>query len=611
MNDSDKKKTKKRSFFSLLMASWFGTRSSKLTLMEEEQVQSPMRTIIKEFFRRKLTIVGLVAFFAMLLASTIFPIFFPMDLRATDSGQVNQPPSMNMMRIPRDIREDLVLLEAGPGYGIGVTPDNVVHAWGTVSRIAGPLLEPEQPGRPIRQVSAGPYHSLALTEDGYVYAWGNQSPTFDMLGVPPAIQGRTVMVEAGMRISLAVTDDGALHTWGGIAMVRRDVAHTGRVPRGSVPVKLQSNFITFGVLTEDGRVYVLMLTPRGIRYVPDEIQGRIVDFALTDDNGAAVLDDGTVVVWGDPAQIALMQVSDEIQGRARYIEGGRGHFTVILDDGSVFSWGENVHGRINAPDVTNAVSLSVAGDHNYVILDDGTIQTWGLRGFPFGTDGMGRCIFTRLWYGGRYTLLIGMVAVIVQGIIGLLLGGLSGYYGGKVDMFLMRLAEVVSALPFLPLALILRFRFQHVFGEISGMIFLMVLLGILSWPGLMRLVRAQILQTKESEFVLAARALGVRQFKLIFRHILPNVMSTAIVFLTLALASSMLIETTLSFIGFGVSEPYPTWGNMLSGSNNSIVLRDQWWRWVFPAVALVTVAISINLIGDGLREATDPRSQGR
>jgi len=204
-----------------------------------------------------------------------------------------------------------------------------------------------------------------------------------------------------------------------------------------------------------------------------------------------------------------------------------------------------------------------------------------------------------------------MVAVIIQGFLGLTLGGFAGYYGGKLDMFIMRLGEVVGSLPFLPLAVILQFRFRHFFGPIGGMVFLMFVLGSLSWPFLMRLVRAQILQAKESEYVLAARSLGVRQLKLIFRHIMPNVASSAIVLLTLALAGSMLTETGLAFIGFGVAEPTPTWGNMLAGSNNSVVLREQWWRWVFPAISLVTVAISINLVGDGLREATDPRSQGR
>ena len=301
-----------------------------------------------------------------------------------------------------------------------------------------------------------------------------------------------------------------------------------------------------------------------------------------------------------------------LPGHSVAIGGGRNHFTVILNDGTVASWGNNAHGRTNAPrNVTTAQTLSVAGDHNYVMLADGSITTWGLRGFIFGTDHLGRCVFTRLWHGGRYSLLIGMIAVLVQGTIGLSLGGLAGFYGGKIDMFIMRLAEIVSSLPFLPIAVILQFRFRHVFGPVGGMAFLMFVMGVLGWGGLMRLVRAQILQARSSEYVLAARSLGVRQYKLIFRHIMPNVISAAIVLLTLALASSMLTESSLSFIGFGVNEPTPTWGNMLNGANNSIVLREQWWRVLFPAVALVTVAISINLVGDGLREATDPRAQGR
>jgi len=603
---------KLRTWFGSLAGMLFGERVSKVSLMEEEQVQSPMKTIAKEFFRRKLTVIGLVGFFSMLLASTIFPFFFPIDLSETDPGQVNQRPSMNMMSIPRSIRGDISMMASGTGYGVGVTHDNSIHVWGTVSVIGGPILEPPQPGRPIRHVSAGPYHALAVTEDGYVYSWGNENPTFAINDVPPAIQGSVLTADAGMRITVAITDDGRLHAWGGIENNRRQLAATGRVNNSDrVPVQVESNDRTFGVLTECGHVYVLLQISSDISYVPEEIQGRIVDFAMTDNNMAAILDDGTVVVWGVPLNHALFEVPDNLQGRATGIGAGRGHFTVLLDDGSVASWGYNMHGSLNAPSVSNAVAIAVNGDHNYVMLANGNIQTWGLRGFPFGTDGMGRCVFTRLWNGGRYSLLIGMITVVIQGFIGLSLGGFAGYFGGKVDMLIMRLAEAVGSLPFLPIAMILQFRFRHIFGPVGGMVLLMAVLGILSWPGLMRLVRAQILQAKEAEYVLAARSLGVKQIKLIFRHIMPNVASAAIVSLTLALASAMLTETALSFIGFGVSEPYPTWGNMIAGANNSVVLRDQWWRWLFPAVSLVTVAISINLIGDGLREATDPRAQGR
>jgi peptide/nickel transport system permease protein len=603
---------KKRSWFGSLVSMLFGERVSKVSIMEEEQVQSPMRTIIREFFRRKLTIVGLVGFFSLLLASTIIPIFYPIDLRETDMGQVNQRPSMNMMRIPRDIRDNITLLAAGTGYGVGITPDNQVHVWGTVSVIAEPLLDPPQPGRPLRHTSAGPYHALVVTEDGHIYSWGNMNQTFDIHGIPPEIQGRVVMAEAGMRMTVALTDDNRLHAWGGIPANLRQLAAVGRVNNMNVvPVKVTSNERTFGVLTECGNIHILLQIPEDISNVPAAIQGRIKDFAMSDENVAAVLDDGTVVLWGVPRNLEALAVPEEIQGRVVSIGGGRGHFTAILNDGTVASWGINRNRATNAPDLSGVVSISIIGDHNYAILSDGTIHTWGLRGFIFGTDGRGRCVFTRLWNGGRYTLLIGMIAVFIQGFIGLILGGFAGYYGGKIDMFIMRLAEAVGSLPFLPIAVIIQFRFRHVFGPVGGMMFLMVIMGLLTWPGLMRLVRAQILQVKESEYVLAARALGVRQFKLIFRHIMPNVASAAIVSLTLSLATAMLTETTLSFIGFGISEPTPTWGNMIQGAQNSIVLRDQWWRWVFPASALVTVAISINLIGDGLREATDPRAQGR
>jgi len=621
-------KKRKGSWFRSWMGVLFGEKVSKVSLMEEEQVQSPFRTMAKEFLRRKLTIIGLIGFFSMFLASTIIPIFFPLDLNARDAAMLNQPPSNNMMRIPRSIRGDISMLAAGAGYGVGIAYGNEIHVWGTVNTFAAPLLNPPQPGRPIRHVSAGPYHALVVTEDGYVYSWGNNNPTFEIHRVPDGtryermpwgvefeenIQGRVVFAEAGMRITVAITDDGQLHTWGGIEGNRRANAAIGRVPRDETPISVASNLVTFAVLTEEGNVHILMQTPHGLRDVPEQVQGRAVAIDMTNSNAIALLDDGTLHIWGDPVQGAHIAVPEEIQGRITSFGAGRAHITAILDDGSVKSWGVNNNGSTNFPNLSDVVYLCIAGDHNYAMLSDGSVVTWGLSGFLFGTDDRGRCVFTRLWSAGRYSLLIGMVSVIVQGFIGILLGGLAGYFGGKIDMLIMRFGEILGSLPFLPIALIMQFRTRHIFRDapIQGMMFLMLILGVLSWPPLMRLVRAQILQTKESEYVLAARALGVRQFRIIFRHIMPNVASAAIVMLTLALATSMLIEGTLSFIGFGVSEPVPTWGNMIQGATNSVVLRDHWWRWVFPAISLVTVALSINLVGDGLREATDPKAQGR
>lgn len=224
---------------------------------------------------------------------------------------------------------------------------------------------------------------------------------------------------------------------------------------------------------------------------------------------------------------------------------------------------------------------------------------------------MVRDIFLRLISGGRLTLTIGAIAVIISTFIGILVGGFSGYYGGKVDMVLMRFSEIVGSIPFLPLAMILSAIVGNRVSELGRISMIMVILGVLSWPGLSRLVRAQILAEREKEFVTAARAVGVREQTILFRHIIPNVITVIIVSATLDFAACLLTESSLSFLGFGVVEPSPTWGNMLTGSQSSTVIGTYWWRWVFPALALSLATISINLVGDGLRDAIDPKSSER
>lgn len=142
-------------------------------------------------------------------------------------------------------------------------------------------------------------------------------------------------------------------------------------------------------------------------------------------------------------------------------------------------------------------------------------------------------------------------------------------------------------------------------------VLIMVILGLLTWTGLQRLVRAQILSVREQEYVLAAKAVGIKEKNIVFRHILPNVISVIIVSATLSFATSMLTESSLSYLGFGVQAPQPTWGNMLYGANNSTVIQYYWWRWVFASILLGTCVICINLVGDGLKDAIDPKSQER
>ena len=220
-------------------------------------------------------------------------------------------------------------------------------------------------------------------------------------------------------------------------------------------------------------------------------------------------------------------------------------------------------------------------------------------------------MLTRIVNGGKVTMTVGAISVIISLIIGIIMGGLAGYFGGKVDMLIMRVSEIVGGLPFLPFALLLSAIIGSRISVELRMYLIMLVLGVLSWTGICRLIRAQILAEREKEFVLAAQAMGVREGTIIFKHILPNVLSILLVEATLLFATCMLTESTLSYLGFGITPPTPTWGNMLTGANNSIVIQQYWWRWVFPAAIFGVCTICINLMGDAIRDAVDPKSIGR
>ena len=231
--------------------------------------------------------------------------------------------------------------------------------------------------------------------------------------------------------------------------------------------------------------------------------------------------------------------------------------------------------------------------------------------FLLGTDDLGRDIFARLVNGGKMTMTIGALSVVISTIIGILLGGIAGYFGGFLDMAIMRVAEVVSSMPFIPFAMILSAVLGSQVSVEQRMYIIMVILGLLSWPGLCRQVRAQMFAQREMEYVTAAKTIGVKENKIIFKHIIPNVMSVVLVSITLSFGTSMLTESTLSYLGFGIPAPTPTWGNMLSNANNSVIIQNYWWNWVFVGLIFGLSCVCINLIGDGLRDALDPKSNER
>ncbi len=220
---------------------------------------------------------------------------------------------------------------------------------------------------------------------------------------------------------------------------------------------------------------------------------------------------------------------------------------------------------------------------------------------PLGTDHAGRDNLTRLLYGGRVSLSIALVSVGAYMGLGILLGAIAGYFGGWVDNLLMRLVDIVQSFPFLLLALtIVAIRGPAIENLILAIVFLF-------WVVPARLVRGEFLSLRERDFVEAAKATGAKPFRIIFRHMLPNAMAPLIVNATLDIASIILFESALSYLGFGVRPPIPTWGNMLTQVNNMHVLTDMPWMWVPPGLAIFLTVLSINFVGDGLRDALDPR----
>lgn len=224
-----------------------------------------------------------------------------------------------------------------------------------------------------------------------------------------------------------------------------------------------------------------------------------------------------------------------------------------------------------------------------------------------GTDEQGRDVLLRLFVGGRISILVGLMAASVSVVLGSLVGGIAGYYGGRIDNLLMRIAEIIYSIPFTPTVISISAALMWRVSSESKMYFVMLLIGILSWPGLARLVRGQILSLREQEFMQATEILGISDASKIVRHLLPNTLAYIIVSATLGMAGAILTEAGLSFLGLGVTPPTPTWGNMVERARNTNVFRNMQWLWIPPGVMIMLTVVSINLLGEGLRDAFDPK----
>ncbi len=616
--------------------------------VQDDRYDSPSKQAVKRFFRRPLATGSVIVLVGMFLFVFIGSAISPVDLTETGSEMMhaNMAPTMSLMKLPEGMKDGVVDISSRGTFTIGVDTDGKVSMWGYYFNPSGKperdvmnIPEAVQNSK-IVHVAAGSDHCVAISEDGHVYCWGeNDNGQYGHEGSMAAAARRqpeelmgdnTIDASAvrqlicGNQVTAILMEDGTVYAWGNDGLSATNLSSV--IKHGKNEGKLEKIVFTndgiYGI-DEHGDFVYGKSTKYNVITVPDENgknvatdlleylgDRKVVDIAATGNALALVTDDGEIIVSGmkDPLP-QLLEDEDAVA-----VSGGTRHFAMLTDKGRVYAWGQNYRNQCNVPDSLTqegaADAIITSGFQNYAFKDGRYVGCWGLKGYIMGTDEMGRDVFNRIMNGGKMTMTVGAVAVIISTIIGIIVGCISGYFGGVVDLLLMRVCEIVGAIPFLPFALCLSAVFQSSdIHEDTRIVIIMVILGILSWTGLARLVRGQILAEREKEFVTAARSMGVKEGRIAFRHILPNIVSVILVTVTLDFASCMLTESSLSYLGFGVQLPRPTWGNMLNGSRNALVIQSYWWRWLFPALFLSVVVICINSIGDTLRDVLDPKSE--
>ena len=358
-----------------------------------------------------------------------------------------------------------------------------------------------------------------------------------------------------------------------------------------------------------------------------------------------------IISANDPSQkfgfnFSFNALKAHANGEAEFTASGK---TYTLDEDSVMLNGEEiayisrfviqskVSGTVISKDFKERVQQAVEnGETEYTYVNDAGQEReikleynpakyqWSIKegtstrvfdaySFPnsahwLGTDKNGMDMLTRLMYGGRVSLMIGFIVVIISAALGVVLGGISGYFGGWVDNLIMRIVDIFYCIPTTPLIIILGAAMDgmRVDPQIR-MLYLMLILGFLGWPGIARLVRGQILSLREQEFMTATEACGISVSRRIFRHLIPNVIPQLIVNCTMSLGATIITEATLSFLGLGVKFPFASWGNIMNDVSNSYVLTSYWFIWIPAGICLMLTVLGFNFVGDGLRDAFDPK----
>jgi len=627
---------------------WFGLKKEEEKEIQfkdgvpddSELIVSPGRQVFNRFMERKFAVFSVFVVLVMFCVVFIAPHFMTKYYDAfTETTQKDLPPTMDFMNVPGELAGNVKMIDSYSSFSVGLSNDGKVYVWGIGSIGATGVnvkqIPEEVKNAKIAFVAAGQDHIIAIGEDGKFYGWGSNrfgqyEATETVLNnpnlepVPEVVRNGELdithikRVTCGYQASAILMDDGTLYIWGNKQAYANMDKFIGRT--NIVDVDFTLSYVV-GLDTKQSSVYtgtkgLFNKARTSIGTTQTESMSKFLDgrkineLRATTSSICLLLDDGTIALTGD-FQSDFVEVPTLQDGEYFIdIEAGTYHYTGLTNQGHVYSFGGDHYRQAENPNVNGAAKIYAGSFQSYAVDAKGKLlNKWGLKGYLFGTDDRGANIAERVVAGGRITMTVGAIAVIIEILIGVSIGLLAGFLGGWVDIFLMRVAEVFSSIPLYPFMLILSSLLAQVSLTTDQRLYMiMVILGVLGWPGFAYITRAQVLVARESEYVTAAQAMGVKTGRIAFKHILPNIVSVILVNMTLSFAASMQTETSLSFLGFGVNYPQPSWGNMLSRASNAVAAKNFWWQWVFTSAILITTTVCINTIGDTLRDVMDPKS---
>lgn len=563
-------------------------KEEKLALDDERRVKvlSPTMLVMKRFFRNKLAIAGLIIIVAMFLFSFVGGFFSPYGESQVFTGY-------------EDVMKEYANATVNNSFRYSYA-ENVDLSAAAKGKITSAVTK----GLDTADVNGVVYTITNLSDSLKLISIQNNCArvtalkgiyTFEDTGENPLSDSAKDIVSAAIAdskesveidgISYLITRDGRFYN----VAIAQDIAIASKMVYNMYN-SADKAFFEFKREAETALAKgEKTFTADGAEYALENVEGENVVTL----NGQPYANITNLIV--QPVSNDIFLTVDYKLAVQEAIDEGKKEFTLTDAEGNDVTYeisGVNGDYKIKAATRTQLIR----------IYEEPSSEHW------LGTDANGMDIFTRLMYGGRISLMIGFVVVVIEIVLGVILGGIAGYFGGWVDNLIMRIVDIFNCIPSLPLYIIIGSIMDAMKIEPTIRIYyLMLILGLLSWPGIARLVRGQILSLREQEFMTAAEATGISVSRRIFRHLIPNVIPQLIVMATMGLGSIIITESTLSFLGLGVKYPYASWGNIVNAVTNLRVMTNYWFVWIPAGFLILITVLGFNFIGDGLRDAFDPK----